>query len=64
MRADLVIIGFGHVGRRFAQPLEERREWLALDILTAARPAVHATYSLLDCVHGEASVRSTQVVGV
>jgi homoserine dehydrogenase len=31
MRADLALIGFGHVGRRFAKLLEERRDWLALD---------------------------------
>ena len=31
MRADLVLVGFGHVGRRFARLLEERRDWLALD---------------------------------
>jgi homoserine dehydrogenase len=31
MRADLALIGFGHVGRRFARLLEERRDWLALD---------------------------------
>jgi homoserine dehydrogenase len=31
MRADLALIGFGHVGRRFARLIEERRDWLALD---------------------------------
>src|SRR3954471_11247493 len=31
MRADLALVGFGHVGRRFATLLEERRDWLALD---------------------------------
>src|SRR5687768_16850639 len=31
MRADLALVGFGHVGRRFARLLEERRDWLALD---------------------------------
>jgi homoserine dehydrogenase len=31
MRADLVLIGFGHVGRRFARLIEERRDWLSLD---------------------------------
>jgi len=31
MRADLALVGFGHVGRRFAKLLEERRDWLALD---------------------------------
>ena len=31
MRADLVLVGFGHVGRRFARLLEERRDWLSLD---------------------------------
>jgi homoserine dehydrogenase len=31
MRADLALIGFGHVGRRFARLLEERRDWLSLD---------------------------------
>ena len=31
MRADLALIGFGHVGRRFARLLDERRDWLSLD---------------------------------
>ena len=31
MRADLALVGFGHVGRRFARLLNERRDWLALD---------------------------------
>jgi homoserine dehydrogenase len=31
MRADLVLVGFGNVGRRFARLLEERRDWLSLD---------------------------------
>ena len=31
MRADLALVGFGHVGRRFAGLLEKRRDWLALD---------------------------------
>ena len=31
MRADLALVGFGNVGRRFAQLLDERRDWLALD---------------------------------
>src|SRR3954470_20245317 len=31
MRADLALVGFGNVGRRFARLLEERRDWLALD---------------------------------
>jgi homoserine dehydrogenase len=31
MRADLAVVGFGHVGRRFAKLLAERRDWLALD---------------------------------
>ncbi len=31
MRADLALIGFGHVGRRFARLLSERRDWLSLD---------------------------------
>jgi homoserine dehydrogenase len=31
MRADLALVGFGHVGRRFARLLAERRDWLALD---------------------------------
>jgi homoserine dehydrogenase len=31
MRVDLALVGFGHVGRRFARLLEERRDWLALD---------------------------------
>src|SRR5438067_11566838 len=31
MRADLALAGFGHVGRRLARLLEERRDWLSLD---------------------------------
>ena len=31
MRADLVLVGFGNVGRRFARLIEERRDWLSLD---------------------------------
>lgn len=31
MRADLALVGFGHVGRRVARLIEERRDWLALD---------------------------------
>jgi homoserine dehydrogenase len=31
MRADLALIGFGNVGRRFARLLDERRDWLSLD---------------------------------
>ena len=31
MRADLALVGFGNVGRRFARLIEERRDWLALD---------------------------------
>jgi homoserine dehydrogenase len=31
MRADLALLGFGNVGRRFARLIEERRDWLSLD---------------------------------
>src|SRR5215213_6510182 len=31
MRVDLALVGFGHVGRRFARLLESRRDWLSLD---------------------------------
>jgi homoserine dehydrogenase len=31
MRADLALVGFGNVGRRFVRLLEERRDWLSLD---------------------------------
>ena len=31
MRADLALVGFGHVARRFARLIEERRDWLSLD---------------------------------
>ena len=31
MRADLALVGFGYVGRRFARLIEERRDWLSLD---------------------------------
>jgi homoserine dehydrogenase len=31
MRADLVLVGFGNVARRFARLIEERRDWLSLD---------------------------------
>ncbi|HEX5474206.1 MAG TPA: hypothetical protein VFX12_06040 [Vicinamibacterales bacterium] len=43
MRADLALIGFGHVGRRFAQLLEDRRDWLALDYDLQCRIAGIAT---------------------
>jgi homoserine dehydrogenase len=31
MRVDLALVGLGHVGRRFARLIEERRDWLSLD---------------------------------
>jgi len=31
MRADLALVGFGNVGRRFARLIAERRDWLSLD---------------------------------
>ena len=31
MRADLALVGFGNVGRRFARLLDEQRDWLSLD---------------------------------
>src|SRR5262245_36918755 len=31
MRADLVLVGFGNVARRFCRLIEERRDWLSLD---------------------------------
>jgi homoserine dehydrogenase len=31
MRADLALVGFGNVARRFARLIEERRDWLSLD---------------------------------
>ena len=31
MRADIALVGFGNVGRRFARLVEERRDWLSLD---------------------------------
>jgi homoserine dehydrogenase len=31
MRADLALVGFGNVARRFARLIEERRDWLTLD---------------------------------
>src|SRR6476660_6956115 len=31
VRADLALVGFGNVGRRFARLIEERRDWLSLD---------------------------------
>jgi homoserine dehydrogenase len=31
VRADIVLVGFGNVGRRFARLLSERRDWLSLD---------------------------------
>jgi homoserine dehydrogenase len=31
VRADLALVGFGNVGRRFARLVEERRDWLSLD---------------------------------
>jgi homoserine dehydrogenase len=43
MRADLALIGFGHVGRRFARLLEERRDWLSLDFDLDCRIVAIAT---------------------
>ena len=43
MRADLALIGFGHVGRRFARLLEERRDWLSLDYDLDCRVVAVAT---------------------
>jgi homoserine dehydrogenase len=31
MRADLALVGFGSVARRFSRLIEERRDWLSLD---------------------------------
>jgi len=31
MRADLALVGFGNVARRFSRLIEERRDWLSLD---------------------------------
>ncbi|HTM27716.1 MAG TPA: hypothetical protein VL225_21130 [Vicinamibacterales bacterium] len=31
MRADLALVGFGNIGRRFSRLMEERRDWLSLD---------------------------------
>src|SRR5262244_3658146 len=31
MRADLALVGFGNVARRFSRLVEERRDWLSLD---------------------------------
>src|SRR5215831_14226739 len=31
MRADLALVGFGNVSRRFARLIAERRDWLSLD---------------------------------
>jgi homoserine dehydrogenase len=44
MRADLVLVGFGHVGRRFARLIEERRDWLALDYDLECRVVGVATH--------------------
>src|SRR4051812_47707741 len=43
MRADLALVGFGHVGRRFARLIEERRDWLSLDFDLDCRIAGIAT---------------------
>ena len=43
MRADLALVGFGHVGRRFARLLEERRDWLSLDYDLDCRVVAIAT---------------------
>lgn len=43
MRADLALVGFGHVGRRFARLLAERRDWLSLDYDLDCRIAGIAT---------------------
>ncbi len=43
MRADLALVGFGHVGRRFARLLVERRDWLSLDYDLECRVVAVAT---------------------
>jgi homoserine dehydrogenase len=43
MRADLALVGFGHVGRRFARLLTERRDWLSLDYDLECRVVAVAT---------------------
>jgi homoserine dehydrogenase len=43
MRADIALVGFGNVGRRFARLIEERRDWLSLDYDLDCRVAGIAT---------------------
>ena len=53
MRADLALVGFGHVGRRFARLIEERRDWLSLDYDLDCRVVGIATRH-----HGACSARA------
>ena len=43
MRADLALVGFGNVARRFARLIEERRDWLSLDFDLDCRVVAIAT---------------------
>ena len=45
MRADIAVVGFGHVGRRFVRLIDERRDWLALDFDLECRVVGVATKS-------------------
>ena len=72
MRADLALVGFGHVGRRFATLLEERRDWLSLDydldcrivgIATARHGCVVAEHGLDAVAAGERRNGDLQVNG-
>ena len=62
MRADLALVGFGHVGRRFATLLEERRDWLSLDYDLDCRIAGIATarHGCVVAEHGLDAVAAAQ----
>jgi homoserine dehydrogenase len=45
MRADIALVGFGNVGRRFVRLIDERRDWLALDFDLECRVVGVATKS-------------------
>ena len=53
----LALVGFGHVGRRFARLLEERRDWLSLDYDLDCRIVGIATGATAPCSATTASTR-------
>jgi homoserine dehydrogenase len=62
MRADLALVGFGHVGRRFARLLAERRDWLALDYDLECRIVGVAT-KRHGCIFDEHGIDAVELAG-